>query len=109
MKTATKPARPSMRRAAFDPSCDFVALEDLRISGVVVAAGEGVDKSGVSPRRLEQLYEARKIGYGRGQSPTKPLPRPRAVGPTDLYNPGACGQKAAPPKKVGRVRSRRAA
>lgn len=108
MKRATAPVRPSMRRAAFDPTAEFVAVKDLRISGVEVRAGEGIDKSGIAARRLEQMFEVRQIGYAEGHVEAKPLPRPVAVGPTDLLNPDKCGDPP-PKKRAQRVRSRRAA
>lgn len=94
-------------RQPFDPLCDFVYLRPTRVNGVAAAAGDPVVKAALTARRLRQMYDVRMIAYAAGQSPRKPPPRPRAVGPTDLLHPG----EAHPPEQVGRRRvvARRAA
>ncbi len=78
-------------RLPFDAALDFVASRDLRCSGVLVAAKASFDKTLVTPRRLQQLYEQRLIQYVDGQVPAKPPPKPLAIGPTDFRNPSKTG------------------
>lgn len=111
-------------RPEFDVTADFVALSDLKINGVAVTAGEGIDKSAIDPRRLEQMYRALQIGYAVGKVPkAKKLPRVAAVGPTDIMmdmarvldEQAAAGPQSPPPSKpavlrrgLARAESRRA-
>lgn len=72
-------------RPPFDAAADFVALTNIKINGAAVRAGEGIDTSVVTPRRLEQMFESRQIGYDKNHVPVKPLPQmSSAVGPTDI-------------------------
>lgn len=104
-------------RPPFDPSLDLVVTKPLKFSGVRFAVGEAFDKTlARDTRRLRQLYDARFVSHASGQesAPLRSGPKPGAVGPTDLYNPGRVGDPA-PEKRdkkrgvVRRVVSRRRA
>ena len=45
----------------FSTAYDFVAAKPVTLNGAVLNPGDPVDKEGLSPRRLRQLYEARII------------------------------------------------
>lgn len=107
-------------RPPFDGTLAFVVLRGTKVNGVPIGAGDPFDKSSVSARRLEQLFEARTIGYAHGQTlpDGRPRARPSAVGPTDLLNPGEAGhalpardgaKRAGRKGATPRLRSRRAA
>lgn len=97
-------------RPPFDPRCEFTYSRSMQVGGGPVTAGGKVDKAALDPRRLRQMYDARRVQYAPGQRPGRPAPKPLSVGPTDMKNPGV----AHPPEKkvvqrVTRAVSRRAA
>ena len=79
----------------FSPLYDFVATRSFTLNGVELKAGDPIDKSGLSNRRLEQLYTQRQI---------KPVPpdqvpaddAPVLDAPAAAENPAA-GEGEAPP------------
>ena len=96
-------------RPPFDPRCEFVHSRSGSVGGLHVIAGEQVEKSDITDRRLRQMYDARMIQYAPGQVPGPPPKKPLAVGPTDLRNPGvATPPEKKAPRRIARVRSRRA-
>jgi hypothetical protein len=102
-------------RPTFDPAGEFVVTaraggKPLPLGGVKMLSGEQVDKSKVDARRLRLMYEQRLIQYAPGCGPGAPAPRPLAVGPTDLENPGVASPPARSKKRaVPRRRLLRAA
>ena len=108
------------RRQPFDARHAFVATPpggrpSISVAGREFAAGEEIDKSLVTPRRLRQMYEAsRVIAVAPGSSvPETRVPRPRAIGPSDSGLPSdpapEAGKKARPRRSVPRRRLSRAA
>lgn len=95
----------------------YLAVNALRISGALVPAGGPIDKSIIAPRKLLQMYDRRLIKLAPESAVTitgiKPSAKPRAIGPTDIFNPGSCGHKVVPiksePEKPVRVVSKRSA
>lgn len=74
----------------FSPLYDFVATRSFTLNGVELKAGDPVDKSGLSNRRLEQLYTQRQI------KPVPPDQVPVEEAPAAAENPAA-GEGEAPP------------
>lgn len=97
--TAAAVRRGEGRRQAYvDAGCDFVLTRPLTMNGRTIPGGTVLDKASVSERTLKQLYDARSLALASGSVSTPTPPRPLAVGPTDLQNPGV----ARPPEKVKR-------
>ena len=70
-------------RKTFDPSSDFVVRRRTTLSGRMMEPGEAVDKSGLTLRRLRQLYDQRVIinsgdTPGAYIAPAKPVNKPKA-------------------------------
>jgi hypothetical protein len=101
-----------IRRLPFDPSGNFVYLKAMKVNGVDVKAGDPVDKSAFSDRRLRQLYAAGKDGrpegtgqitYAAGSKPTpKPRVKPLAVGPSDMSRYDQAGPPETKKKGIRR-------
>ena len=96
---------------------EYLAAGELRINGKVIPAGGKIDKSQLAPRKVLQMYERRQImldpaSVKKAALADKPA-KPRAIGPTDIFNPGSCGHKVVPiksePEKPARVASKRSA
>lgn len=107
------------------PDCEFVATPpagraSISVGGVVLQAGQRLDRAGVDPRRLRQMYENRLIAVAPGSKLVRAqrAARPGAIGPSelprmDLSAPeevsAAPAERAAPSRSVPRRRASRAA
>lgn len=81
----------------FSTAYDFVAAKPVTLNGAVLNPGDPVDKDGLSPRRLRQLYEARIISpVAPAELPATPAPQEPAQEPAQ--EPVAAAQAPAEPE-----------